>query len=147
MTKRESDSREELELSPSEARAHNLAVKTAGRKSTQKTLASIVLGFEIFVVFLVGLTMFGLRVFDPPFIGLIAGGAVCLVIFVALGLMRVGRIGLILGWIIHVLYFTAGFVLVPTLFIAVVFSILWVYCVIKGGQIDRERAATMSDGE
>jgi len=86
-------------------------------------------------------------VFDPPFIGLIAGGAVCLVIFVALGLMRVGRIGLILGWIIHVLYFTAGFVLVPTFFIAVVFSILWVYCVIKGGQIDRERAATMSDGQ
>lgn len=134
---------EEFELSPSEARAHNFAAKAAGRRSTQKTLASIVLGFELFVVFLVGLTMFGLRTFDPAWLGIVIGGVVCLVILIAIGLMRLGQVGVILGWIIHVLYFTAGFALPATLIISVVFGALWAYSMWKGHQIDRDRLATM----
>lgn len=134
-----------LVLSPSEQRAHNLAVRAGGKQapSTQKTLASIVLGFELFVVFLVGLAMFGMRVFDPQWLGLVVGGAVCLLIVIALGLMRVRSIGITLGWIIHLLYFAGAFLLIQILFVGLVFTGLWVYCLWKGAQIDRMREATL----
>lgn len=136
-------SQDDIELSPSEARAHNFAAQAAGRRSTKKTLANIVLGFELFVVFLVGLTMFGLQTFTPPYIGLAIAGVVGVGIVIAIALMRLGRVGIVLGWILHVLYFAAGLVLTPAYFVAAVFGALWVYCVLKGGQIDRDRTATI----
>lgn len=131
----------DFEMSPSERRAHSLATSASGKgkTSTTKTLASIVLGFELFVVFLVGLTMFGLGVFNPPWVGLAVGGGVCLLIIIALGVMRVKNFGVVLGWAIHLLYFFAGFFLVSTLIIAIIFTALWVFCIIKGRNIDLNR--------
>lgn len=145
MTSNPSSEGEDLVLSPSEQRAHNLAVRASGVKkpSTQKSLASISLGFELFVVFLIGLTLFGLGVFDPAWVGLVVGGAVCVLIIVALGLMRVGRVGIILGWIVHALYFIGTFWLVPIMFVGLIFTALWVYCLWKGAQIDRMREARL----
>lgn len=136
---------EDFVLSPSEARAHNLARNVSGKKeqSTQKTLASIALGFELFVVFLVGLTLFGLNVFDPQWLGLVVGGVMCLLIIVALGFMRVRRVGIILGWIVHAGYFAGTFLLPPILFVGIIFTALWVYCLWKGAQIDEMRASRM----
>lgn len=143
---------EAFRLSRPEHAAHDAAVRIAGgakQQSTQKSLASIVLGFELFVVFLAGLTVFGLRLTDPPELGIWGGVALCLVIVCALGVMRRGKIGLWLGWAVHVLYFAAGFVLPAIIFIALIFTGLWVYCMVKGAQIDRDRAALVAahDGQ
>ena len=136
---------DDLVLSPSEQRAHNFASNMSGKKekSTLKALASIVLGFELFVVFLVGLTLYGMKVLNPAWMGLVVGGAVCVLICVALGLMRVKRVGIMLGWVVHLLYFVGAFFLIQILFVGIVFTALWIYCLWKGAHIDRMRAATL----
>lgn len=132
-----------FELTPSEQRVDRAASSLAGtsEKSTQKSLASIVLGFELFVVFLAGLTVFGLRLVEPPELGIYGGIAVCVFIIITLGVMRRGMIGIWFGWALHLLYFVAGFILPATLFVSLVFTALWVYCMVKGAQIDRDRKA------
>lgn len=145
MTHNAGQDADDLVLSPSEQRAHNLALRASGTKktSTQKSLASIALGFELFVVFLIGLTLFGLGVFDPAWVGLVIGGVACLLIIVALGMMRMGNVGIILGWIVHGLYFVGAFFLVPILFVGLIFTGLWLYCMWKGAQIDHMREARL----
>lgn len=132
-----------FELTPAEQRVDRAASSLAGtsEKSTQKSLASIVLGFELFVVFLAGLTVFGLRLVEPPELGIYGGIAVCVFIIITLGVMRKGMIGIWFGWALHLLYFAAGFILPATLLVSLVFTALWVYCMVKGAQIDRDRKA------
>lgn len=138
---------EELRLSPSETFAHNSAMRVAGagrdggEAKTQRALASIVLGFELIVVFLIGMTTFGLALLEPAELGIWGGLALCAVIVVALATMRFGKVGIILGWIVHGLILLTAFVLPVALVVGVVFSALWVYCMIKGAGIDRDRAA------
>lgn len=136
---------EDLVLSPSEEAAHNSAMRIAGTKDqtmrTQKALASIVMGFELIIVVLIGLTLFGLGTLDPRVLGLIIGGVLGLVTIVGLGLMRVGRAGIITGWVLHVLMLATGFLIPMAFFVGGIFTALWIYCMIKGAQIDRDRAA------
>lgn len=133
---------EELRLSRQEAAAAGAAEKLAGRKpSTQRALASIVLGFELIIVLLLGLSLFGLAVLSPRELGLWLGGFFMVLIALALGLMRFGKLGIILGWVVHVLLLACAFLLPASLVASVLFGALWVYCMVKGAQIDRDRAA------
>lgn len=135
-------------MSPSELRAHNAAMRISGARrgpqSTQRALASIVLGFELIIVVLIGLTIFGLSLLEPRELGLILGGALALVIICGLGFMRVGRVGIVLGWVVHGLMLLTGIVLPAAIVVGLMFGALWVYCMIKGAQIDRDRAAWMN---
>lgn len=136
----------DLQLSPSETFAHNTAMRVSGgarggAMRTQRALASIVLGFEMFVVFLIGMTIFGLALLEPPELGIWGGVGLCVLIVIALGLMRVGRLGIYLGWLVQLLTLLSGIVLPMALVIGVIFTALWVYCMIRGARIDRERIA------
>lgn len=135
---------EELVLSPSEERAHNAAMRISGarsgQRSTQRALASIVLGFELIIVVLIGLTIFGLGITEPRELGLYLGGGLALVIIVALGVMRRGKVGIYLGWAVHGLMLLSGIILPMALIVGVLFTALWVYCMVKGAQLDRDRA-------
>lgn len=141
----DSEPEPELVLSPSEALAAGTAMRIAGnnstRRSTQRALASIVLGFEMFVVFLAGMTVFGLGVVEPRELGIWGGLGLCVVILIALGCMRIGKVGIWLGWAVHVLMFVAAFVLPPALIVVAIFTALWVYCMIVGARLDRQSAA------
>lgn len=140
---------EELRLSPSEALAHDSAMRVAGASGsaggtgakTQRALASIVLGFELIVVFLIGMTVFGLAILKPAELGIWGGLGLCAVILVALFTMRVGKIGIAIGWAVHALMLLSGFVLPMALIVGAIFTALWVYCMVKGASIDRDRAA------
>lgn len=132
---------DDLVLSPSEARAHNTALKVSGAKSTRKALASIVLGFELIIVVLIGLTIFGLGITDPRWIGLAIGGGLALMCVLSLALLRMGETGIILGWITHGLMLATAFILPVALVVGAVFTALWIYCIVKGGKMDRDRAA------
>lgn len=132
---------DDLELSPSEARAHNTALKVSGAKSTRKALASIVLGFELIIVVLIGLTIFGLGITDPRWIGLAIGGGLALMCVVSLALLRMGEVGITLGWITHGLMLATAFILPIAIVVGAVFTALWVYCILKGGKMDRDREA------
>ncbi|WP_336659368.1 DUF4233 domain-containing protein [Leucobacter sp. USHLN153] len=138
----------ELVLSPSETAAHNSAMRIASGRgaaaSTQKALASIVLGFELFIVVLIGLTLFGLSTLEPRELGLYLGGGLAVVILVGLAAMRRGRAGIIIGWIVHALMLLIAIVLPMSLIVSVLFTALWVYCMVRGARIDRDRAAWMA---
>lgn len=146
---RASDAEEpELVLSPSETAAHDSAMRIAGARrgptSTQKALASIVLGFELFIVALFGLTIFGMAVLEPREMGLFVGGGLALVILVGLVGMRRGRFGILVGWIVHVLMLLTAILLPMSLIVSVLFTALWVYCMVRGARIDRDRAAWLA---
>lgn len=137
----------ELRLSPSETAAHNAAMRLAGagqgdpEAKTQRALASITLGFEMIVVVLIGLSIFGLSLLEPRELGLWLAGVLAGACVLALALMRFGRIGIWLGWFVHLLMLSTAFILPASLIVSLLFTALWVYCMIKGAQIDRGRAA------
>lgn len=136
---------EELVLSPSEAAAHNSAMRisgaTRGERSTRKALASIVLGFELIIVVLIGLTIFGLGITDPRWLGLVIGGVLAVLCVLALATMRFGNVGVWLGWATHALMLATAFLLPAALFVGAIFTALWIYCLVRGGKIDRQNAA------
>ena len=139
---------EDLPLSPSERLAHNTAMRVAGAAGsdlkTQRALASIVLGFELVVVFLIGMTVFGLGITEPRELGILGGVALCVVILAALATMRVRKLGIGIGWAVHLLMLASAFVLPAALVVALIFTALWVYCMVRGARIDRERAAWLA---
>ncbi|WP_241156206.1 DUF4233 domain-containing protein [Leucobacter chromiireducens] len=141
----------ELTLSPSETVAHNSAMRISGARrggtSTQKALASIVLGFELIVVVLIGLTLFGLGTLEPRELGLYIGGALAVVIIAGLATVRFGRVGITIGWIVHALMLATAFILPMALIVGLLFTALWVYCMVKGSQMDRDRAAWIAAQE
>lgn len=137
----------ELRLSPSETAAHNAAMRVAGaahgevEAKTQRALASITLGFELVIVVLIGLAIFGLSLLEPRELGLWIGGGLAVACVLSLAVMRFGRAGIILGWLVHVLMLATAFILPASLFVSILFTGFWVFCMVKGTQIDRERAA------
>lgn len=145
MSNEQEHSDDELVLSPSERMAHNSAMRISGSsrsgRSTQKALASIVLGFELIIVVLIGLTIFGLGITDPRWLGLVIGGSLALLCLVALGTMRVGKVGIWVGWATHALMLATAIILPVALFVGGLFTVLWVYCMVKGSSMDRQRAA------
>lgn len=141
----------EFTLSPSESFAHNAAMRVAGAGAaeatnarTQRALASIVLGFELIVVFLIGMTVFGLGITDPRELGIYGGIGLCAVIIVALATMRFGKVGIWIGWAVHVLMLLSAIVLPMALVVGIIFTALWVYCMVRGTRIDRDRAAWLA---
>lgn len=140
---------EDLQLSPSERMGINAANKisgnTNGRGSTQAALGSIILGFELFVIFLTGLTTFGLRIFDPPSLGIWGGIGLCVLTVVALACMRT-RIGIWLGWLVQILLLLSAFFLPLILLVGLIFTAVYAYGMIKGAQIDRQKAVWRAQG-
>lgn len=141
----ERDNEDELKLSPSETVAHNAVMRLSGAArgevaaKTQRALASITLGFEMIVVVLIGLAIFGLSLLEPRELGLWIAGGLAVACLLALGLMRVGKVGIWLGWLVHALMLATAFILPMSLVVSLLFTALWVYCMIKGAQIDRQR--------
>lgn len=108
-------------------------------RSTRRALASIVLGFELIVVFLGGLTIFGLNALEPRELGIFIGLALAALMILGLALMRT-PLGIPIGWAAQVGMLATGFIL-PALFIAAgLFAGLWIYCIIVGGRMDAARA-------
>ncbi len=124
----------------------------AAPRSVQRTLASIVLAFEIIVVFLAALVIWGLAptengTFDlPPWIALAAGGVVILGLVATIGLLRF-RWGYGVGWAIQGLILASGLLNPAMFFVGAIFGGLWAYCVVVGARIDRERTASADPGK
>lgn len=121
------------------ARAARAASRPA-RTLTQK-LGAIVLGFESIVVFLAGLTVYGLRALPEsiPSWWAIVGGAVLAVVMIAVAgaIARPGAIAT--GWVLQVVVLASS-VLVPAIaLVALIFGGMWAYATIVGARIDRQR--------
>ena len=109
---------------------------TPAPRSVKRTLATIVLGFEVIVVALAALVIFGLGAL-PPWLAL-GGGA-------ALGLAMVGVLALlryewayVAGWILQLIMVAAGFLNPAMFFVGGMFAAMWAYCMIAGSRIDNQ---------
>jgi len=110
-----------------------------GNRGVRQSLASIVLAFELIVVFLAALVAWGLKV-QPGSVALIGGGVICLAIVATLALLRYDW-AFILGWVLQGVIVATG-IFVPAMWIVgLVFAGMWVYSMVVGGRIDRQKSA------
>ena len=121
-------------------------------RGARESLTSIVLGFESIVVFLGGLTVYGLRALpDPvePWWGIVGGVVLAVAAIVISGAVR-HPWGIALGWALQAVIALGGFLVPALVFVALVFGALYAYATIKGGELDRrnaQRVAETTNGE
>jgi len=109
------------------------------QRSLREMLGSIVLGFELLVVFLGALVLFGLHSL-PAWLALGGGAALIVLMILAIGLLRTTA-GVVLGWLVQLILVAAG-LLVPAFFIVgAIFTAMWAYCMIAAARIDRNNQA------
>jgi hypothetical protein len=108
-------------------------------RSVTESLLSIVLLLDAVLVFFVTLTVFGLKALPagPAF----AGGAVFAVLLLATATVLRYRWGLWLGWALQVALLATGLLLPAMYVVAALFIVMWVYCYIRGTQIDRDKSS------
>jgi hypothetical protein len=104
-------------------------------------LAPIVLGFEAIVVFLAGLTIFGLKTLPS---GIeqwwgIVGGAVVALACIALAGMITKPWAIGAGWGIQVIIALSAFLVPAILLVALIFGGMWAYATIMGARLDARR--------
>ena len=97
------------------------------------------LGFELVIVFLGGLTIFGLSAVTPRELGLTIGIGMAIASLIALALMRT-PVGIPLGWAIQVGMLATGLILPGLFIVGALFTALWIYCMVVGARMDRERS-------
>ncbi|MDJ0335498.1 DUF4233 domain-containing protein [Salinibacterium sp. G-O1] len=108
-------------------------------RSTTETLLSIVLVLEAVLLFFVTLTVFGLKAL-PPVPAFVGGGVLIVALIVAGRLLRYPW-GIWVGWALQAVLIATGIVLTAMYFVALAFVAIWIYCFVKGRQIDQQRAA------
>ncbi|MHC9043104.1 DUF4233 domain-containing protein [Microbacterium saperdae] len=109
-------------------------------------LAPIVLGFEAIVVFLAGLTVFGLKALPA---GIeqwwaIVGGAVLALACIAIAGMAAKPWAITAGWVIQVIVALSAILVPAILLVVVIFGGMWAYATIGGARLDARRPAEPS---
>ncbi|MEO6021358.1 MAG: DUF4233 domain-containing protein [Knoellia sp.] len=75
-----------------------------------------------------------------------AGVGLAVFAFVAAGLLR-GSLGLPLGWLVQLLTWVSAFLVPAMIGVGLVFTGLWVLCLVKGQGVDAMMAAREQDAE
>lgn len=116
-------------------------MSAARSSSVKRSLASIVLGFELVVIFLAALVIaFGPGAVLPPWVMLTVGGIVCLLAIATIGLLN-HEWAYVLGWIVQGLVVLSGFFNPAMFFIGALFAGMWAYSMVTGARLDRQKAA------
>lgn len=113
------------------------------QRTATESLLSIALALEAIVVFFVTLTAFGLRALEPlpAFVG---GAALMLALVLTARLVRYPW-GVWLGWVLQVVLLATGILLPVMFFVAAIFVGIWIFCFIKGRQLDAAKAAYLAN--
>lgn len=112
--------------------------RTPRQRSAQASLGQVVLGFELIVVGLASLTIFGLGAL-PPAIALGGGAAVCLLMLAAIALMMKFKWAFILGWAVQLIVVLAGFAVTMLFLIGAVFAGIWTFAMTTGAKLDSQK--------
>jgi hypothetical protein len=107
-------------------------------KSTQRTLGSMLMAFESFVVFFATLVAFGLKVADGPVVWAIGLSLSFLLIMTPAILGK--KFSYAWGWFLQLVVVALG-IWVPLMYVlGGIFVCLWAWAMIAGGTIDKARA-------
>lgn len=109
-------------------------------------LGAVVLGFEAVVVFLAGLTIYGLGVLPEPvpqWWGIVGGAVVAILMILLAGLMQ-RPFAVPAGWALQGIVACAAFLVPAILLVALVFGTMWGYATIAGARIDARQAEAAS---
>ncbi|WP_256999575.1 DUF4233 domain-containing protein [Microbacterium sp. SZ1] len=112
----------------------------APRTLVQK-LAPIVLGFESIVVFLAGLTIFGLKTLPPgipQWWGIVGGGVVGLACLAVAGMVTKPW-AITAGWVIQAVIALSAILVPAILLVVLIFGGMWAYATIGGARLDARR--------
>ena len=113
------------------------------QRSVTEMLLSIVLALEAVLVFFVTLVVYGLKSLEPA-LAFGGGAALILALFLTSGIL--GRPGGIwVGWALQVVLLATGFLVPLMFFIAACFVAIWIFCFVRGRQIDHQKAAFAAD--
>lgn len=107
-------------------------------------LAPVVLGFEAIVVFLAGLTIFGLNALPagiPQWWGVVGGVVVALACIVIAGMIT-RPWAIAAGWVIQVVVALSAILVPAILLVVLIFGGMWAYATIMGARLDAQRPGT-----
>lgn len=108
-------------------------------RSIKRTLGSILMAFEAFVVFFATLVAFGLKAADGRVVWAV-GLSLAFLLILTPGVL--GRRGsYVFGWILQAAIIALGFWVVAMFYIGVLCACMWAWAMIAGGTIDRAKAA------
>lgn len=118
-------------------------------RTLAQKLGAIVLGFESVVVFLAGLTVYGLKALPetiPDWWGIVGGAVLGVLLIGAAG--AIARPGAIIGgWILQAVVLASA-VLVPAIaLVALIFGGMWGYATIVGARMDRRQTPPQNTTE
>lgn len=111
-------------------------------RSVTESLLSIVLVLEALLVFFAMLVAFGLREVEPALA--FGGGGVLIVLLVLAGGVLRHSWGLAFGWVLQAALVAIGIVLPLMYVIGAAFLALWIFCFVRGRQIDTQKAAFLA---
>ncbi|BDZ66445.1 DUF4233 domain-containing protein [Agromyces mangrovi Wang et al. 2018] len=113
-------------------------------RSIRRSLASIVLGFELFIVLLASLTIFGLSPAPfgddgiPRWWALVGGGVLLVGLLAIMALLRYEG-AYVAGWVLQGILLATGFLNPAMFFVGALFGGMWWYAMVAGARIDRQR--------
>ena len=109
------------------------------KKSTQRTLGSMLMAFESFVVFFATLVAFGLKVADGPTVW--AVGLTLSFLLIATPAILGRKYSYYWGWFLQLAIVAIG-IWVPLMYVVGgIFVCLWAWAMIAGSTIDKARVA------
>ncbi len=108
------------------------------RRSAQTSLGQVVLGFELIVVGLASLTIFGLGAL-PPAWALGGGAAVCVLMLATIGLMMKYPWAYVLGWAVQFIVVASGIFVTMLFLIGAVFTAIWTFAMTQGKKLDTQK--------
>lgn len=113
-------------------------------RSLTETLLSITLGLEAAMMFFASMVVFGLDRLDPDWLALVYGALFIVVLALVAGVQR-WQWGVWTGAVLQLAIIATGF-LEPMMFlVGAAFTALWVYCFVRGRQIDKAKAAWLAE--
>ena len=105
--------------------------------------------FESVVVFLGGLTVYGLKALPAgiePWWGIVGGTVLAALMLLTAGVLR-HRWGIWLGWALQGILVLGGFVLPALALVGLIFGGMWGYATIKGASLDSRNAVLAAEAE
>jgi hypothetical protein len=103
-------------------------------RSATESLLAVALALEAALTFFATLAIFGLRALEPV-LAFVGGGVLFVALVLTTRLVRY-RWGIAIGWVLQGVLLATGFLLPIMFVIAAGFVGIWIFCFVKGRQLD-----------